>query len=425
MSRSTSSAALAMIATLTACGGDDAGTSGARWQATVDTVADTITVRTTGGSVWGYPATLAERASIGTIEGDDAYMLGRVGSIAVTSRGDVLVLDTQVPVIRKYDANGTHLVDIGRSGGGPGEFKSPEAMNVLPDGRIVVRDPGNARITVLNPDGTWNDDWRLPYGGSWGTSEKLYVDTAGNTYIYILLDIQADIEDWAYGLGRYTPEGVLADTIPYPTWDYEEQAVVARNEHSSSRRRVPFTPEVIATFSPLGYMVGGVSTDYRIDLLRHGEPVVQIERARQPVPVSDAEKDERVDQIEQNLRRNYPGWRWNGPAVPDTKPPFTGILVDDNGRIWVQLSQPGVEFRTEEEAREEARRTERPQLRYREPVIFDVFETDGRYLGAVHMPDGFRTFPAPVIHGDVMWAVVFDELDVPRVIRYAIQHAVE
>ena len=147
-------ASLAAIAALSSCGGGDRGATGERWQATVDTVGDTITVRTTGGSLWGYPATLVEQASIGTIEGDDAYMLGNVGAIAVTPEGDVLVLDTQVPVVRKYDATGRHLMDIGRSGEGPGEFKSPEAMNVLPDGRIVVRDPGNARITVLNPDGS-------------------------------------------------------------------------------------------------------------------------------------------------------------------------------------------------------------------------------------------------------------------------------
>jgi len=425
MTRIGASAGVALIATFTACGGGDRHTTAARWEATVDTVGDTVTVRTTGGSLWGYPATLVEQASIGTIEGDDAYMFGNVGAIAVTQEGDVLVLDTQVPVIRKYDANGTHLTDIGRSGGGPGEFKSPEAMNLLPDGRIVVRDPGNARITVLDPDGTWNADWRLPYGGSWGTSERLYVDTAGNTYIYILMDIQADITNWRYGLGRFTPEGVLADTIAYPTWDYEEQAVVARNEHSSSSRRVPFTPEVLATFSPLGYMVGGVATDYRIDLLRTDAPIVRIERSWEPIPVTAAEKDERVHLIESNLRRQYPGWRWNGPDIPDTKPPFTGIMVDEDGHVWVQLSQPAVEFRSETEALEEERRTGRPQLRLREPVVFDVFEPDGRYLGTVRMPNGFRTGPQPVIRGDMMWAVVVDDLDVPRVVRFAIQHAVE
>ncbi|MGD2134522.1 MAG: 6-bladed beta-propeller [Gemmatimonadales bacterium] len=363
---------------------------------------------------------LQEQVSVGVFEGPEEYMFGRVGAIAVTPSGELLVLDRQVPAIRKYSADGTYVSDIGREGGGPGEFRQPEAMNVLPDGRILVRDPGNGRITVFNPDGSWSADWRLPSGGTWSTSEKLYVDTAGNAYTYILLDIQADITDWRYGLARYTPEGVLVDTIAYPTWDYEEHTVVARREGSSSSRRVPFTPEVVVAFSPLGYMVGGVSDDYRIALLRRVVPRLRIERAYTPVPVSDEEADERVRHVTRNLQRNYPGWRWDGPAIPEHKPAFRDILVADDGRLWVHVPQPGEPFRSEAAAAEEEERTGRPQLRYREPAAFDVFEPDGRYLGRVEAPTGFRTGPEPVIRGDTVWAIVFDELDVATVVRFGI-----
>lgn len=403
----------------TACAESSAGVH-EEWVATVDTIADTVVVRTESGSVWGRTAQLREEVSVGVLEGADEYLLGDVSAIAVTPDGALLALDRQVPVVRKYAADGTYLTDIGREGGGPGEYRQPEAMNVLPDGRIAVRDPGNGRIAVFNADGSWAADWRLPSGGTWSTSEKLYVDTAGNTYTYILLDIQADITDWRYGLARYTPEGVLADTIAYPTWAYEEQTVVARTEGSSSRRRVPFTPEVVVAFSPLAYMVGGVSDDYRLTLLRRDAPPLRIERAYDPVPVADAEADERVRYITERLRNNYPGWRWDGPAVPDVKPAYRDILVGDDGRVWVQVSRPGVPFRSEAEARAEAERTRQPQLRFREPVVFDVFEPDGRYLGRVPTPSGLQTDPDPVLRGDMVWAVVVDELEVPRVVRFRI-----
>ena len=76
---------------------------------------------------------------------------------------------------------------------------------------------------------------------------------------------------------------------------------------------------------------------------------------------------------------------------------------------------------TEEERRAEEERTERPVNPYRAPVVFDVFEPAGEYLGRVEAPDGFQTYPLPVIRDRNVWAVVTDELDVPRLHRFRVQ----
>jgi hypothetical protein len=94
--------------------------------------------------------------------------------------------------------------------------------------------------------------------------------------------------------------------------------------------------------------------------------------------------------------------------------------VGQDGRLWIQLSQPGYAWRSETEAREEEQRTNRPQTRYREPTVYDVFEPDGRYLGMARTPDEFRTSPAPVFRGDTVWAVTRDSLDVQRVVRFRV-----
>lgn len=61
-----------------------------------------------------------------------------------------------------------------------------------------------------------------------------------------------------------------------------------------------------------------------------------------------------------------------------------------------------------------------PPLRWREPVVFDVFDPDGRYLGEVRAPEGFSLNPSPYIRGDRVWAVVRDELDVSYVVRFRV-----
>jgi len=383
-------------------------------------VGDTLVVRTVSGSVWGQERQLVPELAIGVLEGEDEYILGNPAALAVTSDGVIYVLDRQVPVVRTYGPDGRYVGDVGREGGGPGEYRRPEAMNLLPDGRLVLRDPGNGGIAVFTPEGGHAALWPLPQGGNWSTSEKLHVDTAGTTYTYVLLDYEADIVDWEYGYARYGPDGTVMETLSIPTWDYDEQQVVARREGSSSTRKVPFTPEVQVGFSRLGYLVGGLSTDYRIDLFRP-EGVLRIERAWEPVPVTGEESSEMRRYVEEGLRRNYPGWRWNGPGIPETKPPFSGILVGDDGRIWVQLHTTAVAYRSEAEALEEERRTNRPQRRFREPIRFDVFEPDGRYLGQVRVPDDFRMTPQPVLRGNYVWAVTRDELDVPRVVRYRLE----
>lgn len=413
-------ACVGLASTLLACGGAGAGVSNADgpWRATIDTVGDTVVIRTEGGSVWGDTTELVPELTIGEFEGPDEYLFGQVRSIAVSGAGEIFVLDAQAPIVRAYAPDGSYLRAIGRDGGGPGEYKRPESLAILPDGRLLVRDPGNARINVYDPTGEPLTSWRLPSGGGFSTSRRMYVDTAGNSYTPILLAAGVDVTEWSFGLARFTSTGEHRDTLPAPTWDFEAREVTARREGSSSTTTVPFSPTDEWTFSPFGYFVGGVSTGYRVDLYRAEGPVLRIERAFEPVPVHTDEKAEREHQIVENFKRNYGSWKWNGPPVPDTKPPYRGIAVDDDGRIWVRVAQRGYAYRSAAEAAGEEERTGRPQLRYREPVAFDVFDDTGRFLGHLRAPDALQGSPEPIVRGDTLWGVTRDELDVGRVVRF-------
>lgn len=56
------------------------------WRASIDTVGSFTTVRTLSGSVWQDTASLLEEASIGALEGTEAYLLGNV--VGVAAQGD-------------------------------------------------------------------------------------------------------------------------------------------------------------------------------------------------------------------------------------------------------------------------------------------------------------------------------------------------
>jgi hypothetical protein len=409
------------LALLIACGGE----SVPRLQVEHDTVGDTMIVRTVAGSQWGTVATLVPEIRIGVFEGEDHYMFGQVRSLAVAPDGSIYAMDSQVPALRKYAADGTYLNTLGREGAGPGEYRGPDGgLAVLPDGRVVLRDPRNARLQVYSASGEPLATW--PIRGNFNTSNPMVVDTAGRVYTQILLDPEASVMDWRMGLLAMSPAtGEPVDTVAAPTWDYEGPKIVAQHDTgdgtNTSVNTVPFSPSEHWAFSPLGYMVGGISNRYAIDLYHSDGTVLRIERAHDPVSVQAAERANREEITRWNMRQTQPDWTWNGPAIPDEKPPFRGLYIGKDGRIWVLLHQPGEQIPEGEiiDGGGEGPNP-RPPTRWRERPAFDVFEPDGTYLGHVQAPVSLALYPTPTFDGDYVWAVVRDELDVQYVTRFRV-----
>jgi hypothetical protein len=356
-------------------------------------------------------------------------MFGRVRSLAVAPEGSIYMFDSHAHELRKYAPDGTYLATFGRQGGGPGEYEDPDGgLAVLPDGRIVLRDPANARFSVFSPEAEYLEGWRIR-GGLY-TSRSLYNDSAGNVYTIILLDVEGGMQDWRIGVVRYGPDGVPGDTLETPTYDYEPSELVASggdddNQHIISDE-VPFTPTVSWALSPLGYLVGGLSARYAIELYVAPDSVLRIERDDwRPVPVKPEERDEQERIITANLRQVDPGWRWSGDPIPDSKPPYQRLFVGEDGRIWVWLHQEAYKIDAADESPDQDEPGRVPEPTWLEPVAFDVFEPDGRYLGRVGGPDGLAVYPTPIARGDTLWAVVEDELDVPYIVRFHIEHGTE
>ncbi len=400
--------AAATTLALAACGSDPPHT-GPRVE--IDTIGDTTIVRTLSGSVWAAGARLVPEVSIGELDGPDEYLFGRIGSLAVDGEGNIYVFDTQASHVRVFNANGTYLATLGREGEGPGEFKRAEAIAVLPGGRLLVRDPGNMRVQVFDPESGETDEWEYNSGNTYRAGSPLYTDVRGRTF---LLTSDQDWDDIILVLG---PDGTHLDTLPEPTTDYEPVVVSAATENASVTSFVPFTPGFYWAVHSSGHFLTGLSSDYRVDLVRD-DGVLRIERAYDPVPVSGEERDYRRESLVRMVRFTVPDWSWDGPAIPDHKPVFNELLTGRDGRIWVRLATAGQ--RVENESHDPEDRFSQP-VTWEESTRYDVFEPDGSYLGVVAPPDGFRSHPDPVFDGDHVWAVATDELGVERVVRYRIE----
>jgi hypothetical protein len=382
------------------------------------------TIRTTGGSVWASPATLVEEACIGSDIDDPLDLLGDVTGIAV--RGDsILILDRTIHAVRVYDRDGTHLADIGRKGQGPGELSMPAGLAVDPRAdQIVVRESARGSLHHFSPDGEYLFS-RYPNlrGGLSGYQMMLRITAGGRTFITQFGHRPAPETTRGYQSITFPleigPEGAVIDTLMPPDYGSVPFMVwVPVNRESYKPLDVPFGPQEYWTLTHEGALLSGFSEEYRFEVRHPDGRMTVIEREVEPVPVDPAERSWHEAFITAEMKHYQPGWAWNGPPIPRTKPYFSALWPDRSGRIWVARPGPGI--RLEDGMEHPAdRRDFRQHPLWSSSGCIDIFEAaTGRYLGEVEIPAGFMGNPEPVIDGDTVIAHISGEDGAPLVKRF-------
>lgn len=129
---------------------------------------------------WGFYAdmTSGEAAAGG---------LNQPWDVAVTSNGDVIVVDTWNHRIQRFNAEGEHLQTIEGSqlALNPSGFYGPRGVAVDAEDRIFMTDTGNKRVVIFSPEG----DWLSAFGsgglgmGNLDEPVGLAVDSRGNLWV--------------------------------------------------------------------------------------------------------------------------------------------------------------------------------------------------------------------------------------------------
>lgn len=419
---STRTMAIAVAAAVqAACTTDEPARSnlnGQRHEQVVETRGDTTVVRTLSGSVWGAEANLVAEFAIGELDGPDEYLFGSIGSFAVDDDRNVYVLDTQAQHVQVFDSAGTYVRTLGGRGEGPGELSFATSVATLPDGRVVVNEAAALRIQVYGPGLHETQQWRYTAAGVPTPPRPVEVDRHGRTFVgTVEIDPSGRIDLPLVAIG---PDGTQQGTHLPPGFDFEPPSLELQSTLGTFTSKVlipiPLTPSHHWALHPNGHFVTGISSDYQIDLgLDTG--VLRMERAFVPVAVSPEERSYHRDDVTRSMRVTQPDWRWNGPPIPSTRPPFRGLAAGRDGRIWVTVS---TEARPVESEFHDPQNPNSDPILWRSPLRYDVFEPDGTYLGTVVPPEGFSGARRPVFDGDHVWAVAQDELGVERVVRYRI-----
>ncbi len=411
--------ALLLLPILAACEGSPSRTGALRTE--VDTLGDTIIVRTLGAPPPGETRRLVPEKTIGQAEGaDDRYTFSTIADLVVGPQGEMYVWDGNLVSLRLYDSSGTHVRTVSTKGEGPGEHRASNGMALDPTGRLLLWDPLNRRISVFSAAGDLEATW--PVGGSLTRQRGLIADTAGNVYMRHAFRDPVTRETRTI-LARLAADGAMRDSVEPPMFGAPPPMQSAQRPGRISNYVLPYAPAQPWTFSPYGYVVAGPGEPYVVHLLRGNGPRIRIERELQRVPVAPEERSDLREQILSALRTTDPAYEWKGPDIPALKPAYRDLSIGDDGRIWVTLSTPS-------EPVPEAERPPPPQLPpgvagmprpariWRESTLYEVFEPTGEFLGRVAVPPRSRVLR---MRGDHAWGVTVDSMDINYVTRFRIE----
>ncbi len=155
--------------------------------------------------------------SLGTpgVSGSGNYEFTSPSDVIVAQDGSVFIADGHGESgnnrVVKYNRNGEFVLSWGRTGYGPGEFRTLHAIDIDQRGRVFVGDRSNNRIQIFDQQGTHLASWT-----QYGRPSGIAFD--GNGRIYVADSESDDVQNpgWEMGIRIGDAEkGWVTEFIPY------------------------------------------------------------------------------------------------------------------------------------------------------------------------------------------------------------------
>ncbi len=407
-SKSTTVLTLLAGAAIAACTASGSG----QWAGTVTDSAGIEIVSNTDQEIWTEETrwTVTEELRIGSLEGDPDYQFGQIGFISVGSDGRMYVIDAQAQQLKAFSAAGEFERTIGGPGGGPGELGTGVTFVLAgPGDTLLVPDIANRRVNRYTPDGT----------------------SLGSFPLELEKGMPLNWRETARGVAEQirplglpgTPAGDGNDAILLVANDGTVMDTLLRfpsggtlNLGGQTPEIKLFSPEPFWTISEGHRIAYGVSDEYRIGVYAPGGILERI--------ITMPFEQETVSERDKRAVMGFLEEAWLQAGVPPQAltqlrgivqfgeffPAFAQIRSGPQGTFWVQHYRSVGDMSDEELENYNV-------LEESGAPDWDVFNSEGRFLGRVTMPDRFapRVFKDENIYG--VWR---DELDVQYVMRLRI-----
>lgn len=369
------------------------------------------------------PSATAGQIEMGPPEASFPEDFGTIQTVRELPDGRVLVADPLSKALYAVDLDaGTRQV-IGREGGGPEEYRQPDAVWPLPGDSTLLVDLGNGRLVALGPDLSFGPTMPITVG-DFQPGQPLVlaipqgVDGAGNLYARVMgggmgggpMPDSADI----LRIDRGT--GATEVAARFKIRDMTERRSGGANNQEVALSPVPLSPEDAWGISADGSVVLARASTYQIERVApDGTASKGSAVPFDPIRIGTAEKEEYVADLGRagggirvgvemvngemsmafargggGTNREIDQYTW-----PEDKPSvYAGrIPVDLSGRAWV-----------------------RRHVDAGEPSTYDVFDETGARVATVLLDHGKRIIG---FGQKGIYVVSFDEFDLNFLERYA------
>ncbi|MGM0466989.1 MAG: 6-bladed beta-propeller [Acidobacteriota bacterium] len=363
------------------------------WQGTVEEKDGVRIVHNPEAPFYGeLELDLGQDLSIGN-EDDEPYFFYRAFRLGVDSEGNMYVMDAGNSRIQKFDPKGEYVQTIGKKGQGPGEFDSMYGFYIDQESQIYVS--SGTKIQKFSADGAF---------------EK------GIALVNRIFNFWVSPEDIIYGIMTTSREdGRIRQIVKVDMQGNELEEIAhyaevnAVNRKGERGERLAFV--LVHNYnhhvyvSPFKYtnLLYGYSADYRLSRLNaQDKPDLIIHKEEPYHSISSREKDEIVEGIRNHMAQRNQIWPedviMEACQFPDHRPFFSGIISDDQGRIYVHK---GKSVLNEDEIQ-----------------TFDIFSADGIYLYRTELD-----FVPQAVKNGFLYRIESDEnTGSLKVIRYRINN---
>ncbi|UCC71586.1 MAG: hypothetical protein JSV86_14515 [Gemmatimonadota bacterium] len=318
---------------------------------------------------------------VGVLEGEPEYEFGRISGFVVLSDRRIVVADAMAHELRFFSPEGVHEMTLGREGQGPGEFGDGLFYpTVGPGDTLLVFDRGNQRAQVIAPDGTWLDDYStLPEDGHW-FGMVLDAPPSGRlvTYHVPLRQSDGSLADSMDVLLERDLRGAILDTVArIPTY---------MTSITPGGAGFYYGDMVDAALCKSGLVIGHNYT-YRTVWYGSGgaiERIVTLPSERLPITEEDRSVMlGRFDQLlqEYNVPADQAAQIKSGVRFVDHYPAYSQFNCGPAGTLLMQRYRPLRRLSEEERSRIRTNLGRPPGA-----LEWDVFDSEGRYLGVVVVP---------------------------------------
>lgn len=352
--------------------------------------------------------TATEVLRIGSVD-DPETALTDISALRVADDGRIYTLHRQDRAVRVHGPDGAPMGSFGGDGEGPGEFRSPNAMEVFDD-EVVVFDFRTLRTTYFDLDGEFLRTIRYEPPDAddpiWSQVRPNGLLRGGQVHSAPRRTTAPGWEDHPRSpLLRLSEDGSTQDTILHFSLD---ELLVLESGELPMVAIQPFAGSEVLDISGRRMEIAvvdrhrGESPRFRVSKMSvEGDTLWRREYAFEPVAYPASVVDSFVTAMDDFMIERSGATRAEIEAEmrsqitpPPHLPVARRVLVGTDGSVWIELAD-------------------------RDPI-----ETRWLALEAEGDPVGIVTFAEGVLLREValdeVWARVRDELDVPYIVKYEI-----